>query len=422
MRIPLITVIILFLLSFLCDWTIWSDIRHKAHRKIWSRLYAVSAVVCWIFLIVTLCLPRRSQDDGILTVMWMLYSYSTVYIAKTVYTIFSLLGRIPRLWGARARNLGLWAGMPLGLLTFICMWWGVFVTRHELQVNRVEIVSERIPKPFDGYRITQFSDAHVGTWGNDTTFISALVDSVNATRPDLIVFTGDIVNRETGELEPFLKVLRRLKAKDGVISVLGNHDYGDYVDWRHPSERDANNALLAVWQRQMGWRLLNNTHTFLTRDSDSIAIIGVENWGEPPFHQYGRLDKAYPHSADTAASLTDARYKILLSHNPEHWNREVTDVSNIDLTLSGHTHAMQMMVSVGDWKWSPSQYRYEYWGGLYSRGRADGGEALLYVNIGCGEVAIPFRIGATPEITLFTLRHSDSVKGETIKVNGSSKK
>ena len=422
MRIPLITVIILFLLSFLCDWTIWSDIRHKAHRKIWSRLYAVSAVVCWIFLIVTLCLPRRSQDDGILTVMWMLYSYSTVYIAKTVYTIFSLLGRIPRLWGARARNLGLWAGMPLGLLTFICMWWGVFVTRHELQVNRVEIVSERIPKSFDGYRITQFSDAHVGTWGNDTTFISALVDSVNATRPDLIVFTGDIVNRETGELEPFLKVLRRLKAKDGVISVLGNHDYGDYVDWRHPSERDANNALLAAWQRQMGWRMLNNTHTFLTRDSDSIAIIGVENWGESPFHQYGRLDKAYPHPADTMASLTDARYKILLSHNPEHWNREVTDVSNIDLTLSGHTHAMQMMVSLGDWKWSPSQYRYEYWGGLYSRRRADGGESLLYVNIGCGEVAIPFRIGATPEITLFTLRHSDSTKSEKAKVTGSSKK
>ena len=213
------------------------------------------------------------------------------------------------------------------------------------------------------------------------------------------------MNRNTEELRPFLNVLSRLDAKDGVISVLGNHDYGDYMHWDSEKERAANLSLLNDWEKEMGWDLLNNEYRVLKNGNDSIAIIGVENWGEPPFHQYGNLKESYNPSGDSARDLNDDNYKILLSHNPEHWNREVTKISNIDLTLAGHTHAMQSEIRLFGCKWSPAVLRYPLWGGLYSRQNVDGSLSQLYVNIGCGEVGIPARFGsAYPEITEITLR------------------
>ncbi|MDE5877657.1 MAG: metallophosphoesterase [Muribaculaceae bacterium] len=404
MRLPVMVIVLLFLLSIAIDWYIRNDIRYFTRKgSRWPRVYTVSAVMCWIFLIVTVSLPRRSENDDILTVMWMLYSYLTVYAAKLVYVICALIGRILSVGKPRRFASGLWVGVPLGILTFVCMWWGVLVTRRQIEVNNVNVYSPKLPYAFEDYRIAQISDIHVGTWGNDTTFISQLVDAVNAQQADLIVFTGDIVNRRTEELRPFLDVLSRLHAKDGVLSILGNHDYGDYVDWHNEEDHVANNHQLWEWEREMGWTLLNNDYVLLRRNDECIAIIGVENWGEPPFHTYGDLDKAYPAPGDSTASLTDERYKLLLSHNPEHWNRIVSKDTNVDLTLAGHTHAMQFMLRFGNWKWSPSQYRYEQWGGLYERLNKNGEPVSLYVNIGSGEVAMPFRIGATPEITVLTL-------------------
>ena len=406
MRFPTPLLIILFVLTVFCDLYILRDIRHYVRRKkVWTWIYAILSLLCMAFLIVIVSMPRRSQESDILPIMWMMYTYLSIYIPKAVYVIFSLLGRIPCLWKGRRFNTGLWLGLPFALLTFIAMWWGVLAGRKEINVNHVDVVSDNIPSSFNGYKIAQFSDAHVGTWGNDTVFISRLVDSINSLKPNLIVFTGDVVNRETSELEPFLTVFRRLHAPDGVISILGNHDYGDYVDWRYPSERQANNELLAVWQRQMGWKLLNNDHTYLVNGSDSIALIGVENWGEPPFKQYGRLEKAYPASTAAPRNLNDGKFKILLSHNPEHWKQEVSKTTDIDLTLSGHTHAMQIMLKIGDWKWSPACFKYQQWGGMYETQNPEGKSVRIYVNIGCGEVGMPFRIGATPEITLFTLHN-----------------
>lgn len=406
MRIPLPALIILILLSVAIDWLIYVDLRRFTRKgSRWKNVYAISAVICWVFLIVTFCLPRRDEDQGILTVMWMLYSYITVYVAKFIYVVCSFIGRLAVVFGKKRLNTGMWLGVPFGLLAFCAMWWGVAVTRHEVRINDVTLLTPNLPEEFNGYRIAQISDLHVGTWGNDTSFVATLVNDVNEQHPDLIVFTGDLVNRQTSELEPFLKTLSRLHAPDGVYSVLGNHDYGDYVDWKTKENHEANNALLAAWERQMGWQLLRNEHSFIHRDNDSIVLIGVENWGEPPFHQYGDLRRAYPAPGDSLGSLNDNRFKILLSHNPEHWNREVADETNIDLTLSGHTHAMQFMLTLGNWKWSPAKYRYEQWGGLYSRERGSkGGNSFLYVNIGAGEVALPYRIGAVPEVTVITLR------------------
>lgn len=407
MRIPIIAAIMLFVFSFLVDFYISFDIKSTGKKKL-RKWYNISAVLCWIFLVVIMCMPRRAEDSNLLPVMWMLYTYLSIYVAKLCYVICSLIGRLIALF-RKSRKKGYvcnWIGCCLGIVVLGIMWFGAGVTRKHIVVNRIDISSPSIPQPFNGYTIAQISDIHVGTWGNDTTFVSHLVDSVNALHPDLIVFTGDVVNRSTKEIEPFLPVLSRLKAKDGVLSILGNHDYGDYMDWKNPGDRDANNRLLARYQKEMGWHLMNNERRFVVKDNDSIMVVGVENWGDPPFPTYGDLDKALSPSSDSIYHQNDIYYKILLTHNPEHWNQYVSHKTNIGLTLSGHTHAMQMMLDLGGWKWSPAKYRYEQWGGLYDRLNENGQLTQLYVNIGAGEVGMPARLlGAYPEITLFTLHH-----------------
>lgn len=409
MRIPLVLAISVILLSIACDTYIYCDIRKNfGSRKLIPRAYAISSFCCWAFLIVCLLLPRRDASADITFLMWAFYSYITIYLAKTVFLIFSLIGLIPMLWHSRSWKLGKWLGLPLALLLFCSMWWGAAVTRKNIDIVKANVNSPKLPGAFNGYKIVQISDLHVGTWGEDTRFISRLVDSINSQHPDIVFFTGDIVNRETRELEPFLQILSHLKAPDGVWSVLGNHDYGDYMEWSSPKEKEDNLRLLKSWQRQIGWRLLNNESVEIVHQSDTIHIIGVENWGEPPFHQYGHLIDAYPSGKGGRHNLKDSRFKILLTHNPEHWRREVSDISNIDLTLSGHTHAWQTILRLGKLRWSPSAFRYPQWGGLYINRNPEGELLQLYVNIGAGEVGMPFRIGAPPEITVITL-HKDSI-------------
>jgi len=283
------------------------------------------------------------------------------------------------------------AGGFFAILTFLLIWWGALVGRYRIQVNEVEISVANLPDSFDGYKIVQFSDIHVGTFGSDTAFVKQLVDRINAENGDLIVFTGDIVNRKTDELLPFVSVFSELEAPDGVISILGNHDYGDYSDWPDSVSKAENMSMLYDLNKKMGWNLLSNSHEYIYNGTDSIAIIGVENVGDPPFKIYGSLKNSYP-------DLHDSVVKILLTHNPAHWSQEVDGSDkNIALTLSGHTHAMQMEL----FGVSPAVFRYKTWGGLYND---ENNRHQLYVNIGTGTVGLPMRLGATPEITVFTLR------------------
>lgn len=411
-------IIVLYLYSILVDLYIWNDIRRYCSSRIWHRVYAGISVACWIFLTVILCMPRRSSSGETLTVMWMLYSYLTVYVPKFFYVVCSAVGLLlsPKSRRHVRLNYGIWLGMPLAFFVCAMMWWGAFETRRQIMVSAVTVSSPKLPKVFDGYKIAQISDLHVGTWGNDTTFVKNLVDSVNSLHPDIIVFTGDLVNMQTSELLPFVNTLSGLKAPDGVVSILGNHDYGDYSDWESEAEKKGNLDMMKSLQKQMGWRMLNNRHFFMRRDSDSIAMIGVENWGEPPFHQYGDIEKAFNASKDSLHHLNDGRFKILLTHNPEHWKQETSENTDIALTLSGHTHAMQLMLQVGRWRWSPAKFRYDQWGGLYEKESADSVTRRIYVNIGAGEVGMPFRIGATPEVTLITLRGGNYPSSEAGKV------
>lgn len=414
MRIPLVLAIITLVFSVLIDLGIYRDLRKNLRHPRWEGIYMLVSVVLWIIFIVIYFLPKRSESSGIIYLMWMLYAYLSVYLGKIVYLLISWIGSIVNgISGKKPRrHPAMVLGTVAGVGVVAVMILGVVFTRRHIVVERVEISSPNLPPQFNGFRLVQLSDLHVGTWGDDTSFLSALVDSVNSLKPDLIVFTGDIVNRKTDELLPFVRTLSGLKARYGVMSVLGNHDYGDYVDWGSPAERAANNALLANLELEMGWDLLNNTRRTVSRGSDSIMIVGVENWGEPPFPTYGDLSVALSPSSDSTYNQNDGRFKILLTHNPEHWNRYVADNTDFDLTLSGHTHAMQAMVRIGDFKWSPAMWRYPQWRGLYERTNRSGKKTRLYVNIGAGEVGMPARLlSAYPEITLITLRRDAAPAG-----------
>lgn len=405
MRIPALSIIFLFIISFLIDLYISLDIKAIWKKKgLW--VWWSTVALCYALLIVTISLPRRDADSGISAVMWLLFTYLTIYVGKVFYLLCSLFGRFIRLilrikWPVYPSR---WCGVFLGLSLMALMWVGAGYTRHHIMVSKEIFRSSKIPPSFNGYRIVQLSDLHVGTWGQDPSFLQNIVDTVNSLNPDLIVFTGDIVNRESGELSPFISVLSGLNARNGVYSILGNHDYGDYVEWPSMVEKEKNLLQLKDYQRKMGWRMLNNEHVYLHEGTDSILLIGVENWGEPPFPKYGELDKALSPKRGEGAHQNDSTFKILLSHNPEHWNQEVSKNTNIDLTLSGHTHAMQAMIKIGDWKWSPSKYRYEQWGGRYDRENPNGEQTSVYVNIGSGAVGMPARLlSAYPEITLIEL-------------------
>lgn len=256
-------------------------------------------------------------------------------------------------------------------------------------VKRVEYTSSRLPKEFEGFRIVQLSDLHLGSFALQPGIVRRLVERVNALQPQLILFTGDIVNRRSSELEPFTTILSQLRATHGVYAVMGNHDYGTYYRWPSPDAERENLLQLKRMISNMGWHLLHNEHRFIHCGTDSIALLGVENEGEPPFPQYGDL----PHALKGAGE----GFKLLMSHNPIHWRREVLPQSDVDLTLSGHTHAMQCVIGGR----SLSELKYPEWHGFYYEG-----SRALYVNIGIGYVGFPFRFNALPEITHFTLHCS----------------
>ena len=262
-------------------------------------------------------------------------------------------------------------------------WWGW----RWATVNNVSIKCGRLPREFDGFRLVHISDIHASTWSANPRDFFKIVAKINAQKPDAIMFTGDLITHKTSELTYIEKPLRALKAKYGIYSVLGNHDYSPYYPWRNIMDKKKNLDDLINLQRDMGWKLLNNAHDSITIGNESITVIGVENWGEPPFSKYGNLPAAMQ-------GVDGDSFKILLSHNPSHWEAEVM-YTDIDLTLSGHTHAMQLKV----FGLSPAKLKYKYWNGLHKeKGK------YLYVNEGLGCTLIPFRFGTWPEITVITLR------------------
>ncbi|WP_405211058.1 metallophosphoesterase [Dokdonia sp. Asnod2-E02] len=285
--------------------------------------------------------------------------------------------------------------LGLAAIPFASILYGVIKGRYNFKVLKYTLSFDDLPEAFDGYKITQISDVHSGSFDNAEKLDYA-IDLINEQASDAILFTGDMVNNEASEMEPWKETFARLKARDGKFSVLGNHDYGDYIDWPTPEAKIANLDRLKEIQKEMEFKLLLNEHHYIEKDGQRLAIVGVENWGEGGFKKAGDLNKAI-------SGLAQDDFKILMSHDPSHWEYEVKDhPEHFHLTLSGHTHGMQFGIEIPGWfKWSPVKWRYKYWAGIYE-------DAKQYINVnrGFGYLAFPGRVGIWPEITVIELKKS----------------
>lgn len=370
----------------LSDWYIYRCYIRKFTKKwVFRLLHFLPSIILLLALLALIYNEDYSERKTHLGGLYLII-YMAITIPKGIFCLFSLLGLLFQRWWKRSKTTGTAIGLLAGLSSMAMVLYGTLCGWHRFEVKEVTFQSPDLPEAFDGYRIVQFSDLHIGTIAGYPKQVKQLVDMLNNQQGDLIVFTGDLVNHRATELDGVESILKQLHAPDGVYSVLGNHDYSTYVKWDSPREQLANIEELKQRQARMGWKLLNNTHTLIHRGDTCMALIGVENQGYPPFPERGDLPKAMKD--------TEGLFKVLLSHDPSHWRREVLPDSDIQLMLAGHTHAMQFLLC----GFTPASWFYPENRGMYLEG-----DRGLYVNIGVGAVMLPFRFGAWPEITVITL-------------------
>ena len=345
-------------------------------KVVWSapQQYAIAGLLTWLIICLFVTLPLLLED-----------------ITRLIKAIFRKPTNAPRIPSRRKFVSTL--GWGLAAIPFASIHYSIFKGKYNYKVWKYTLYFDNLPKAFDGYRITQISDIHCGSFDNYEK-IHYGVELINSQKSDVILFTGDLVNNLANEVHNWKSLFATLQAPDGVFSIMGNHDYGDYSSWETPEAKQQNLEHLFQLQKQMGWQLLLNEHCYLERNGEKIALIGVENWGHGRFSKYGDLNKAME-------GVNTEDFKILMSHDPTHWQEVVLpENKDIQLTLSGHTHGMQCGIEIPGWlKWSPSQYIYKYWGGMYEE---DG--KYLNVNRGFGYHAFPGRLGVWPEITVIELK------------------
>lgn len=284
--------------------------------------------------------------------------------------------------------------LGLAAIPFISFIYGIVQGKYNYKVLKYQLTFKDLPEAFDGFTITQISDIHSGSFTNREK-IQYGVDLINEQKSDIMLFTGDIVNNKADEMDNWINIFDKLEAKDGKYSILGNHDYGDYMDWDNPQDKIDNFQKVKDIHKNIGFDLLLDEHRYLEKDGQKIALLGVENWGKG-FNKAGDLERA-------AVGVKKEDFKILMTHDPSHWEYKVKqDPFNYQLTLSGHTHGLQMGIEIPGWfKWSPSKYVYKQWAGLYKEaGR------FINVNRGFGYHAFPGRVGIWPEVTVIELKKS----------------
>jgi len=317
-----------------------------------------------------------------------------VRIPITIYNFFtktqSDLGYLPG-----RRKLLSQIALGLAAVPLVSLLYGMYRGRYNYKVLHYALEYDDLPEAFDGFTMTQISDIHSGSFDNAEK-VQYGVDLINEQKSDVIFFTGDLVNNKCDEVLPWVTTFSQLKATHGVYSVLGNHDYGDYADWENDAAKGENMERLYATQKKMGWDLLRNEARWIEKDGQKIAVVGVENWGKGGFKKAGDLNQAL-------SGVAPEDFKILLSHDPSHWEAEVLPhPAPVQLTLSGHTHGMQFGIEIPGWfKWSPVQWRYKQWAGIYGTE-----QQRLNVNRGFGFLAYPGRVGMWPEITVITLKRT----------------
>ena len=313
-------------------------------------------------------------------------------VYRSVLKLFSVISsNKPNSFTGRRKFISQLA-LGIAAIPFAAFIYGIIQGKYNYKVLKYQLRFKDLPDAFDGFTITQISDIHSGSFTNREK-IQYGVDLINEQKSDLMLFTGDIVNNKADEMDNWIDVFSQLKAKEGKYSILGNHDYGDYMDWKDPQDKINNFQDVKRIHEKIGFDLLLDEHRYLEKDGQKIALVGVENWGKG-FNQAGDLEKA-------SANINKDDFKILMSHDPSHWEHVVKkDDFNYQLTLSGHTHGLQMGIEIPGWfKWSPSKFAYKQWAGLYEEyGR------YINVNRGFGYHAFPGRVGIWPEITVIELK------------------
>jgi predicted MPP superfamily phosphohydrolase len=412
-RVPLLAIL------FIVDWLIYADVR-KFWLKYSTFVKAAFAAFWWmpvflmfLFLVGSIVKPLQEWNDwpriylpglaliAVLSKIAMFVGLLPAYLLKFT-SYLSSIGRQAARWNfTKAIHFFKITGNILSAFLLMLMLTGSVYWVYNFKIHEVNIPLKQLPPQFEGLRIVQLSDIHLGSWVSAKPLQRA-VDKVLALKPDIIVFTGDMVNYSTDEVQGFESTLSQLKAPMGVFAILGNHDYGDYTPWESEAAKAKNMADLELFYDKIGWKLLRNESEIIRIDSALLLISGVENWSATPrFRKYGDM-------GITMKQAVKADVSILLSHDPTHWDAEVTEsYPQFDLTLSGHTHGMQMGIEMFGISWSPSQYIYKEWAGLYSHISSMGKTNYLYVNRGLGHIGYPGRVGILPEITLITFSKSE---------------
>jgi len=367
--------------------------------------YVAVSAFCYLYMLGAFAHLIESQQ-GRQAVTYLRAAVFILFISKFLIGLFVAIDDVRRLFtylystvttypaydSSRSRFLAQ-LGLTAGAIPFVSLLYGMWRNPYRYKVHKHQVSVNNLPNQLRGFKIVQISDIHSGTFNFQAPIING-IDIINDLNPDLVCFTGDLVNSEAREMEPFVDIFDKIKAKYGIYSVLGNHDYGDYKQWESTGEKEENFLQLLATHKRLGWDLLRNEHRVIDVDGAKLAIIGVENSSATPrFQNYGDMQKAVKgtETIDT---------KILLSHDPSHWNAEVTkDYKNIALTMAGHTHGFQFGIEIPGWiKWSPSKYVYKQWAGLYQED-----SQFLYVNRGFGMLGYPGRVGILPEITCIEL-------------------
>lgn len=385
MLIAAIFVLILFLVPDLCIYGMFL----RNAPLVWRILFFVPSALGLLSIV---GMRIFGMTNGLSTLFLVVLLCFT--LPKLCFLAFSLIAKLLGIWSLTALTVVNIFGLVTAAVISLLALYGLTLGWKQLDTKHVDLYFDNLPQEFDGYRIAHLSDLHVGSFGQKTNFVQKIVDQTNAENPDLVAFTGDIVNNDPKELDPFVPVLSQLHARDGIVSVLGNHDYCLYGDPSRWSDVREGALKVAAGEQRMGWTVLMNESRIITRDSARIAVVGVENTGKPPFPQIGDLAAATRNITDYDTAKCDENlFTILLSHDPSHWRMEVLPKTSIPLTLSGHTHAGQLKIG----QWSPSKWMYKEWHGLYQSDNQQ-----LYISEGISGT-LPFRFGARPQIVIITL-------------------
>ncbi|HZG24838.1 MAG TPA: metallophosphoesterase, partial [Chitinophagaceae bacterium] len=399
----------------LLDFYIFQVVRvltHNSDPRVRSAVHIIYWVVSITALLLLICLPYLNYENWPKSARSYLFAILLgLFFAKLITSLFFLIDDFRRIimWiigklfsnpsvaisrepeGITRSAFLSWLGIAAGGSLFGTLVYG-FGNKYRYQTKRVRLAFDNLPQAFKGMKIVQISDVHSGSFTNKAAVQKGIQKILNE-KPDLVLFTGDLVNDRASEMESYMDVFKQLRAPLGVFSTLGNHDYGDYVKWESAAAKAANLARLKSVHAEMGWKLLMNEHRIIEKNGERIALLGVENWSaKGRFPKYGKMDQAYP-------GTQNLPFKILMSHDPSHWDAQVrTEYPDIDLMLSGHTHGMQFGIELPFFKWSPVQLMYKQWAGLYEEGKQK-----LYVNRGYGFIGYPGRVGILPEITVIEL-------------------